>query len=431
MIKPTPLIVVATNALCAAHLLAQAPAAFPPRDHAAIQYSTATTTDPIARVNRDLRSGKLRLTFDGPQGYLKSLLAALAISPSSQALVFSQTSLQSERISPATPRALYFNDSMAVGFVRGADTLEVAAHDPRQGVIFYQLAQKAQTTPQFVRQNECLQCHLTGDTRGVPGMVLMSMLPLSDNKHEYAQGWAVNHSTPFADRWGGWYVTGGQVPARHIGNVPVNHVPKSYVRAPVAPRLATGATAFDTKPYLSPHSDVVALLVLEHQSHMINLLTRLGWEARLAEYDARPGARPAPENQKKPVASAATVRELVRETADYLLFVDEAPLPTPVKGSSTFAQDFSSKGPRDKLGRSLRDFDLTRRLFRYPCSFMIYTEAFDALPAATKQLTYDRLWQILSGKATDKAYARLSQSDRRAVIDILKATKKDLPAGWN
>jgi hypothetical protein len=411
---------------------AQAPAAFPPRDHGAIQYSTAATTDPIARANRDLRSGKLRLTFDGSQGYLKSLLTALAISPASQALVFSQTSLQSERISAATPRALYFNESVAVGFVKGADTLEIAAHDPRQGTIFYQLAQKAQPTPQFVRQGECLQCHLTGETRGVPGMLVMSMLPLSDNKHEYAQGWPVNHGTPIVDRWGGWYVTGAQVPARHLGNVPVNHVPKSYVRAPVAPRLATGATAFDSKTYLSPHSDVVALLVLDHQSHMINLLTRLGWEARLAEYDTRPGARPAPENQKaKPGASAATVRELVREVVDYLLFVDEAPLPSPVKGSSSFTQEFQAKGPRDSQGRSLRDFDLSRRIFRYRCSYMIYTEAFDALPPATKQLVYERLWQILSGKEAGKAYAALSQPDRRAVVEILKATKKDLPNYWN
>ena len=425
-------IVIVTATLGTATLLAQTPATFPPRDHAAILYSTGATTDPVSRANQELRSGRLRLSAASPHGYLKSALSALAISPSSQTLVFSETSLQSERISPANPRAIYFNDSVAIGFVKGADTLEIAAQDPRQGVVFYQLSQTPQKTPQFARSSECLQCHLTADTRGVPGMVLISMLPLSDNKHEYAQGWPVNHSTPIVDRWGGWYVTGAQVPARHLGNVPVNHVPKSYVRAPVAPRLATGATAFDASSYLSPHSDVVAMLVLNHQAHMMNLLTRLGWEARLADHDARAGGRPALANPKaKPGASPATVRELAREVADYLLFIDEALLPSAVKGSSPFAQEFPSKGPRDSQGRSLRDFDLTRRLFRYRCSYMIYSDAFEGLPTTAKQLVYDRLWQILSGKEPAKAYAGLTQPDRRSVIDILKATKKDLPTYWN
>jgi hypothetical protein len=263
-----------------------------------------------------------------------------------------------------------------------------------------------------------MECHLTSETSGVPGLFAMSVLPLSDNKNEYAQGWATDHRTPIEDRWGGWYVTGAQVPLRHLGNVPVAHVTRSYVRADVAPKLATGSGAFDTTGYLTPHSDVVALLVLNHQTRMTNLLTRLGWEARIVAHDTPSAGRPA------------AVRDLVVDLVDYMLFVDEAPLPSSVRGSSAFAQEFTAKGPRDRKGRSLRDLDLTRRLLRYPCSYMIYTEAFDALPPSARAAVYERMWEILSGKDTNKIYSQLSVADRSAIVEILRDTKKGLPAGF-
>jgi hypothetical protein len=264
-----------------------------------------------------------------------------------------------------------------------------------------------------VRGAQCLQCHLTAETSGVPGFFAMSVLPLSDNQNDYARGWAMDHRTPIPDRWGGWYVTGSQAPAEHLGNVPVLHVPRSYVRADVAPRLTSGTEAFDTNAYLTPHSDVVALLVLNHQLHMTNLLTRIGWEARIAA------------GSKSELQS--DLRDRAVEFVDYLLFVDEAPLPSAIKGSSPFTQEFPSRGPRDSKGRSLRELDLTRRTFRYPCSYMIYTDAFDALPAAARTLIYQRLWDVLSGRETDKVYARLSAADRSAILEILRDTKKNLP----
>jgi hypothetical protein len=388
---------------------------FVERDHPAIQYSTRPPHDAVAALNARLEKGDVKLSFDGPSGYLRSVLTLLDISPSSQTLVFSENSLQRAHISMATPRAIYFNDAVTVGWTPGADSLEVAAQDTTQGVIFYALSQKAQTKPQFVRGAECLQCHLTAETNGVPGLFMMSVLPLSDNQNEYARGWAMDHRTPIEDRWGGWYVTGAQVPRRHLGNVPVSHVPRSYVRADVAPQLATGTGAFNTSAYLTPHSDVVALMVLNHQLLMINLLTRLGWEARIATPTATNAGLPP------------NVRNLARDLVDYLLFVDEAPLPSPVRGSSAFAQEFSSKGPLDGKGRSLRALDLVQRLLRYPCSFMIYTDAFEALPAAAKNLVYERMWEVLSGKDTSKAYARLTLADRRAIVEILRETKKGLP----
>ncbi|OFW29076.1 MAG: hypothetical protein A3H97_15910 [Acidobacteria bacterium RIFCSPLOWO2_02_FULL_65_29] len=409
-------IVGAAAALGSAGMLAQAG---PFRDHAAIQYSTRVPQDAVARLSQRIDQGELQLADEGPQGYLRSVLAALDITPSSQTLVFSENSLQRDHIRQATPRALYFNDSVAVGWAKGADTIEMAAHDPTQGVVFYSIPQKPQPKPRFVRRSDCLLCHVTQQTGGVPGWSMMSVLPLSDDKNEYAQGWGMDHRTPIEDRWGGWYVTGSQVPTRHLGNVPVYHVPRSYVRAEVAPTLKSGAEAFDTTAYLTPHSDAVALLVLNHQWHLINLLTRLGWEARIAARDAVPGNSAAMSNR---------VPELARELVDYMLLVDEAPLPSPVRGSSTFAQDFAAKGPRDSRGRSLRDLDLTRRLLRFPCSYMIYTDAFDALPPTARNMVYERMWEILSGKDTDKVYQRLSVADRRAIVEILRETKKGLPA---
>ena len=386
------------------------------RDHAAIQYSTRQPHDVVTLLNQRIRKGELRLAFDGSRGYLESVLAALDIPRSSQTLVFSANSLQREHVSRATPRAVYFNDTAAVAWAKGADSFEAAALDPTQGVVFYSMAQKQRPAPQFVRGATCLECHQTAETSGVPGLFAMSVLPLSDDKNDYAQGWATDHRTPIEDRWGGWYVTGAQVPIRHLGNVPVAHVPRSYVRAGVAPKLPTGEGAFDTSPYLTPHSDVTALLVLNHQVHMTNLLTRLGWEARIATHDAPAAGLPP------------AVLALARDVVDYLLFVDEASLPSPVRGSSGFAQEFSAKGPRDSNGRSLRELDLTRRLLRYPCSYMIYTAAFDSLPPAGKNAVYERMWAVLSGHDTDKIYASLSLADRRAIVDILRGTKKDLPA---
>ena len=388
-------------------------------DDPAIGYSSRPVNDPVARLNRRIEEKQVELSFGGPSGYLRAVLAALDIPVASQVLVFSETSLQAKHITKTNPRALFFNDSVAVGWVPGTDSLELAAQDPEQGIIFYQLAQSPQEKPQFVRETECLQCHIGQFSGGVAGMLVMSMLPLSDDQNEYAQGWGVDHRTPIEDRWGGWYVTAKQAPSRHLGNVPVHHVEKSYVRAAVTPKLESVAGEFDAARYPSPYSDVVAHLVLNHQVAMADLLIRLGWEARIAARGAAPG---------QTAELPARVRELANELVDYLLFVDEAPLPGKVEGSSGFAREFSAKGPRDSQGRSLRDLELEQHLFRYPCSYMIYTEAFDALPNPAKAAVYERMWEILSGRETKQVYTtRLSLADRQAVVEILRETKQGLP----
>jgi hypothetical protein len=186
--------------------------------------------------------------------------------------------------------------------------------------------------------------------------------------------------------------------------------------APVALDSLDGR--IDLKGYPAPYSDVVALMVFEHQTHMTNLLTYIDWESRVAEFERHPTAGSS---------SGTRIREIARDLVDYLLFVDEAPLAGKIEGTSGFTEMFSGEGPRDSRGRSLRQLDLERRLMRYPCSYMIYSPLFDGLPAAAKDAIYSRMWEILSGQDKQPAYNRLSQADRRAIVEILRDTKKDLP----
>jgi hypothetical protein len=385
------------------------------RDAASIRYSTGPTSDPVAAFNQKLQDGSASLTFDPANGYLRSVLDAFKVPVESQMLVFSQSSFQAPLINFLNPRAIYFADTVAVGWVRGGKVLEVSAQDPTQGVIFYALEQSPSTSPRFVRNSECLACHLSWETLGVPGLTMQSMYPIPD-EISYANGFTTIHGSPLEQRWGGWFVTGDHGGAKHMGNIPVMPADKGKSKIASPTRVLPSVEGlFDLKGFPTAHSDVVALLVLAHQTNMTNLITRTGWEARLA--DANPTAD-----------ATARVAEAARDLVDYLLFVDEAPLVGAVKSGAGFTERFVALGPRDKQGRSLRDFDLRRRLFRYQCSYMIYTPAFDGMPARARDAVYTRLWDVLSGKEKQPRYNVLSAADRRAIVEILRETKPGLPA---
>jgi hypothetical protein len=399
-------------------LIAQRPDAFSGSyDHAAIGYTTHPVETAVSRLNRDIETGRVRLTFDAATGYLTSLLAALDVARDSQILVFSETSAQATHINPTNPRALFFNDVTVVGWVRGTDRLEVVTQDSRQGPIFYTLQQSPTDAPLLKRDNTCLLCHLSWDTLAVPGLMTISTFPMSDDKNAYASGVVVDHRTPLDLRWGGWYVTGRAVPSRHLGNAPVIRPERELLQpAGPAPRLGSVQGVFDASNYLTPYSDVAALMVFAHHTHMTNLLTRLGWQARLAQFELLSGK-----------SLADRVRQAAHDVVDYMLLLDEAPITEKIEGSSGFAERFSAQGPRDSRGRSLRQLDLERRVFRYPCSYVIYGEAFDALPPSAKAAVYERLWEVLSGRQSGQPYDRLLPADRRAIVEILRDTKKDLP----
>jgi hypothetical protein len=365
------------------------------RSHAAIQYTRRPSNDPIAALQRDSQRWAA-LKSEGPSGFLRSTLRALDVPESSQIMVFSQGSVQSGLIRADNPRVLYFNDSVVVGWVRHG-FVEIAAQDPEQGTVFYALHSSLLGSPSVSRDDKCLSCHDSNRTGGVPGMIE-----------------PMGHSRPLERRWGGWYVTGSLGSIQHFGNVDVALL-SAGAEPPKTVGLSSVEKRFDTRGYLTPYSDIAALMVFEHQMQMMNLLTHLGWETRIALHEGRfqPGS---------------TIRESVERVVDYMLFVEEAPIASTMTGTSGFAEAFAARGPGDAKGRSLRQLDLQTRLFRYPCSYVIYSPQFERLPGQAKAAVYARLWEVLSGKDTDARYRRLSAPDRRAIVEILRATKPDLPA---
>ncbi|HEV3140359.1 MAG TPA: hypothetical protein VGY57_07595 [Vicinamibacterales bacterium] len=384
--------------------------------HPAIEYASRPTTDAIVDLNRRIDEGTVRLTFDEGTGYLRSVLDALHLPIESQMLVMSKTGVQGLHTGPENPRAIFFDDAVTVGYIRGAPLLELAVHDPRQGVIFYTVDQKPQARVQFDRPSSCLRCHVAYNTLHVPGMIARSVFVAPDGPPLGQFGsYDADDRTPFAKRWGGWYVTGTHGSMRHLGNaiVGTGDSPETIVSDRTSNR--SSIDAFDPHGYLSAQSDLAALMVFEHQSHMTNLITRIGWESRMAAYDRRLDF------------SAAPLRDGINELVDYLLFVDEQPLTSAIKGTSGFAEKFEARGPLDSRGRSLRQLDLEHRLLRYPCSYMIYSAAFRALPADVRQAVYRRMSEIFSGADAAPKYARRSAADRRAVVDILRDTVRDWP----
>ena len=358
--------------------------------------------DRVARVNQALaqRGAAAR---DPQSGYLRPLLDALGVPPESQLLVFSKTGAQRTYTGPHTPRALYFDTSAAVGYVPGAPAIEIAALDPQQGVLFYTVDQTA-TAPALTRRTSCLTCHVSAGTRHLPGLIAHSntvgeqgqVLPKTANTD-------VDHRTPHTDRWGGWFVTSefGAAPyaqRAHFGNLTFTD------------RGVTSNQAFvewldsapETRGYLSPLSDVVGLLVFDHQVHAINLLAKMNAEPR-----------------------GTITRGLVHELAEYLLFVGEAPFPVALTPRPEFARYLLTRAPKDRLGRSLAELELDQRLLRYPCSYMIYSEAFDALPRGVKDAVYVRMREILSVTEERPGRARRTAADLRAVLEILADTKPD------
>jgi hypothetical protein len=369
--------------------------------------------DPITLLGQKIQAGTVQLRFENRAGYLRSLLEALDVPVESQVAVFSKTSLQAPRIEPKNPRTIFFNDEVAVGWVRGG-FIEIASVDPEQGVIFYTVEQRLAAKPEFTRRDDCLRCHLSDASLGVPGMIVRSRFPAPDGMPRLILGgFETDHRSPFEERWGGWYVTGTVAGAHHMGNAVV--ADEDHPEAMVSERLLSLERKFDTSVYLSPYSDIAALLVFNHQMHMTDLIIRFGWEVRARAQDRRDGLD-------------ALLRDGAKELVDYLLFVDEAPFPGPVRVSSGFAAKFAARGPRDSQRRSLRDLDLKTRLLRYPCSYMIYSRTFDSLPSQALAAIYRRMWQVLSGEERDKRYARLTAADRRAIVGILRETRKGLPA---
>jgi hypothetical protein len=385
----------------------------PPHD-----YWTRPLHDPVTQLKTDLESGRLALDRSTERAFLLSLLQALRIPASSQILVFSTTSLQLRLISPSNPRALYFNDEVYVGFIPGG-RVEVVSLDPELGGVFYifDIPRGAESI-RLDRSDRCMNCHAGEDTDEVPGLVLRSVLPgPSGGSIRAFRGSRTGHGVPFQERFGGWFVTGQGSLTNHWGNQIGQYSPNGPSRRFVEP-----GTTFDFARYAAPTSDVLPHLLHEHQVGFLNRIIHAGYRARACLHEGMGKLLPEHEQILDQHAQA-----IVR----YLLFADEIALPTGgVSGDPLFKKDFLARRRTAGAGDSLRDFDLETRLFRYRCSYMIYTAPFEHLPGVVKSRVYVGLKTALSDAPAGAAYAYLPGPEKRAIQRILRETLPDLPQGW-
>jgi hypothetical protein len=319
-----------------------------------IEYSKASADNCIMRLEQQLKRGETEFDFDAQSGYLKSLLAALGVPVESQMLVFSKTSLQRSRISPRTPRAIYFNDEVYIGFCQSGDVLEITAVDSKLGAVFYTLDQHKQEEPRFTRQTDnCLICHSSSRTDGVPGHVVRSLFVDPAGEPILSAGSnTVDHTTPLSDRWGGWYVTGRHGDENHLGNLIIRgrDVPRP-VENDQGQNVTELADRFAGKRYLSPHSDIVALMVLEHQALVHNRLTKASYVSRQAmDYEAMMNEALGNPPGSRLDSTTRRIESAGDDLVNAMLMVDEAKLKAPIEGTSGFAAKFSQLGPRDRPG---------------------------------------------------------------------------------
>jgi hypothetical protein len=425
-------VVVSTGALLWSHAqIAVKNQGYVPFSEAPINYRSDDLTDPIAKLQRRLDSGKAKLTYEPGNGYLRSVLKELQIPVDSQTLVFSKTSFQYKKISPDHPRALYFNDDVYIGQVHEGKAIEVVSFDPMQGAIFYLLDEHQTEKPKFERAElDCTQCHIAAGTRGIPGVLLRSVSPTQTGTQVTGtKTFITDQGSSIANRWGGWYVTGkfDAKAAQSMGNA----VAPDDAGADV--KLKPISAQFDATKYLSQESDVVAHLVLAHQTQAHNLITLTNYRTRIALFNAKANSGASTGDGALTEGVRQQYEKPAEQLVRYLLFANEAPLTGlgfEADAKSGFAREFASHGPRDRRGRSLRDFDLKTRTFRYPCSYLVYTESFDSIPEPAKTYVYHRLLQVLTGEDQSADFAGISPESRRAVLEILLETKRGLPDEW-
>ena len=397
-------------------------------EYPVIAYADKPSHNAIARLQARLERGELRLKFQPPRGYLDSVLSALGIDPSSQTLVYSKTSLQLDLIRAATPRAIYFDDNTYVAWIPGTAFLEIATMDSAMGPVFYTLSNQSPSEVRIDRQtSRCLTCHDTWGMAGggVPRFLFLSTLVDTNGEALNGKpGDETTDQTPIRDRWAGWYVTGRNGNQGHLGNIlaePGEDI--SLLDSLRRVNIDTLEGLFDSRPYLTDKSDIVALLIFEHQTYIEGFITRANFKSRMVLARNGEDASGAsawvslPPNVQKPLK--AMLEPLVRA----MLFVDAATVTSRISSSSGYDTWFQSQGPRDPKGRSLRELDLRTRIFKRPLSYLVYSESFDGLPPCAKEYVYTRLADILSGRDQSPTFSHLSTDERRDLLEILTATK--------
>jgi hypothetical protein len=383
-----------------------------------VNYSAGPLSDRFTRLMQDIEAGRITLSHEADgRGYLDSMLEALDIDPDSQFLVFSDTALKTRLVNANTPRALYFNDDTYVGFNPGSRSIEIAAMDPLLGPVFFDFSQDPEHIEMEREVNQCLRCHdsysMSGG--GVPRFLLSSVLANPEGEivtHEISI--VTDTSTPLNRRWGGMYVTGRHGNQETLGNFVIDDVSRLTNLNLSANGNKDDLSEFlDTTPYISNGSDIVGLMVLEHQLEVQNRLTRVIFESRTLLHQ---------EGQ----IDEDVLKMLIQPLLESLFMVHEITLIDTIIGDSGFTERFQKLGVSDTRGRSLRELDLQTRTFTYPFSYLIYSEAIEALPVQVKAKLFEGIREVLAGQSTEPVFDRLTVGERESVAAILLDTKPEI-----
>ena len=419
--------------LAAFALTAQAQTIRYEAEYPTIGYADRPTHNAISRLQERINRGEVHLEFRPPRGYLDSVLKTLGIDPGSQTLVYSKTSLQFNLISGAAPRAIYFDDDTYVAWIPGTRFLEIATMDGVVGPVFYTLSNTSPEELHIDREtSRCLTCHdtwgMTGG--GVPTFLFLSTLVDRNGESLTGQpGTGTSDRTPIAERWAGWYVTGAPTKQAHLGNILVEPDADASRPEDLSPgNVDSVKPLFDASSYLTDKSDVVALLVFEHQAYVGNLITRANYKSRTLLGRNGLDASKTLSWSAVPEPVQKQMKAMLEPLVQALLFVGAAPLDGEIRSSSGFDRWFESKGLKDGSGRSLRELDLRTRIFKHPLSYLIYSENFSGLPPFAKEYVYARLGDVLNGRDQSPGYAHLSADERRTLREILIATKPEFAA---
>ena len=426
-----------------------------------IRYSASESKDPVGMLKSRLERGEVVLRKEKQFGYLRDVLRELNVQQESQVLVFSKTSFQIHKISPTNPRAIYFSDSIYVGYVPGSDTIELAANDPSLGAVFYTLdggdedatiedstsvgaveasasgkpheatnaSRVAHQGARLLRdRGQCLSCHATSRTENVPGYLVRSVFPdRSGRPRTGSSSYTTDYRSPFGQRWGGWYVTGTHGQIRHMGNAfALDREDPQKMDMETGANLTELPDRVRPSLHLLPQSDLVALMVLEHQVRIHNLITKANYEARQSiAMDETMNQALGRDRAYRSESTQRRINAAANALADGLFFRNEPPLESGVSGNSLFAAEFSRLGPRTQQGESLRDLDLQTRLFRYPLSYLIYTPEFRELPKEIMSIVQSQLREQLSRSDSDFTKQSpnepcWSQQERMVIKNVLQ-----------
>lgn len=432
MTQPAPVAPIFAFALAAA--LTPLAAMAEDYEEAPIRYSTVEPADRIAELSKQIEAGTFEFDRSGNEKtFLRSVLKTLGVPEASQVLVFSKTSKQNDHISPQRPRAIYFSDEFYIGWVQGGD-IEVISTDPELGPVFYLLKvpRSEQQRTRFIRDNDCLRCHAGLTRHRIPGLLVRSVYTddrgfpiLSAGTH------FTEHDSPLKERWGGWYVTGSHGEMRHMGNTVAieNEDGSATLDTEIGANLSKLTGLIDTEPYIRDDSDIVSLMVLEHQVTAHNAIIAASYVSRQAIYRNRMLAQFL---DHEPDQFTETTQSVLDHQADDLLralfFCGEFQLGGfGVEGGEAFQDAFQANSRRAANGKSLKDLQLLSRLFKYRCSYMIYSTTFTNLPKPFKDMVFEKLVNILESESPPDDFQHLGDREREQIHQILTETLDGFP----